>query len=92
LTLAVTTFAAPRASSPSNQSAKRPIGSAANGILYQISGSTEVSLDGESKMLGAGEGLFIPGGKTAMLKASSGESIAHCNGSQSTAPAYAFCK
>ena len=41
--------------------------SAANGILYQISGSTEVSLGGEAKMLGAGEGLFIAGGKTAVL-------------------------
>jgi len=46
--------------------------SAANGILYQISGSTEVSLGGDTKMLGAGEGLFIAGGKTAALKASSG--------------------
>jgi quercetin dioxygenase-like cupin family protein len=46
--------------------------SAANGILYQISGSTEVSLGGEAKMLSAGEGLFIAGGKTAMLKAGSG--------------------
>src|SRR6266550_8689968 len=39
--------------------------SAANGILYQMSGSTEVALDGEAKMLNAGEGLFIAGGKTA---------------------------
>src|SRR6476620_8510163 len=39
--------------------------SAANGILYQMSGSTEVALDGETKMLDAGEGLFIAGGKTA---------------------------
>ena len=46
--------------------------SAANGILYQISGSTEVVLDGEAKMLNAGEGLFIAGGKTAALKAGSG--------------------
>ncbi len=45
---------------------------AANSILYQVSGSTEVSLGGEAKMLSAGEGLFIPGGKTAMLKAGSG--------------------
>src|SRR6266851_7353987 len=30
--------------------------SPANGILYQMSGSTEVSLDGEAKMLNAGEG------------------------------------
>src|SRR5580700_6900123 len=44
---------------------------AANGILYQISGSTEVSLGGEVKMLGAGEGLFIASGKPAALKAGS---------------------
>jgi hypothetical protein len=35
--------------------------SAANGILYQMSGSTEVALDSEAKMLNAGEGLFIAG-------------------------------
>jgi quercetin dioxygenase-like cupin family protein len=46
--------------------------SAANGILYQMSGSTEVSLDGEAKMRNAGEGLFIAGGKTAALTAGSG--------------------
>jgi quercetin dioxygenase-like cupin family protein len=46
--------------------------SAANGILYQMSGSTEVSLGGEAKMLNAGEGLFITGGKTAALTAGSG--------------------
>src|SRR4030095_8120618 len=46
--------------------------SAANGILYQMSGSTEVSLGGEAKMLSAGEGLFIAGGKTAALTAGSG--------------------
>src|SRR6202521_5106751 len=47
--------------------------SSANGILYQISGSTEVSIGGEVKMLSAGEGLFIADGKTAVLKAGSGE-------------------
>src|ERR1700747_287266 len=31
--------------------------SAANGILYQMSGSTEVALGGEAKMVNAGEGL-----------------------------------
>src|SRR5258708_21043414 len=46
--------------------------SAANGFLYQMSGSTEVALDGEAKMLNAGEGLFIAGGKTAALTAGSG--------------------
>ena len=45
---------------------------AVNSIVYQISGSTEVSLDGEAKMLNAGEGLFIVGGKTSALKAGSG--------------------
>src|ERR1700680_2953956 len=46
--------------------------SAANGILYQMSGSTEVALDGETKMLNAGEGLFIAGGKTAALTGGAG--------------------
>ncbi|MGB6251841.1 MAG: hypothetical protein WBF62_01180, partial [Bradyrhizobium sp.] len=46
--------------------------SAANGILYQMSGSTEVSLGGKAKMLNAGEGLFIAGGETAALTAGSG--------------------
>src|ERR1700687_5027778 len=46
--------------------------SAANGILYQMSGSTEVALDGEAKMLNAGEGLFIAAGKIAALTAGSG--------------------
>src|SRR6202158_1149900 len=46
--------------------------SAAKGILYQMSGSTEVALDGEAKMLNAGEGLFIAGGKTAALTAGRG--------------------
>jgi quercetin dioxygenase-like cupin family protein len=46
--------------------------SAASGILYQLSGSTEVSLGGEAKMLNAGDGLFIAGGKTAALTAGSG--------------------
>jgi quercetin dioxygenase-like cupin family protein len=46
--------------------------SAANCILYQFSGSTEVSIGGEAKMLSAGEGLFIPGGQTVTLKAGGG--------------------
>ena len=46
--------------------------SAANGILYQMSGSTEVALDGEARTLNAGEGLFIAGGKTAALTAGRG--------------------
>ena len=46
--------------------------SAANGILYQLSGSTEISLGGENKVLGVGEGLFVAAGKTAALSAGSG--------------------
>jgi quercetin dioxygenase-like cupin family protein len=46
--------------------------SAAAGILYQMSGSTEVVLDGEAKMLNAGEGLFVASGRTAALTASGG--------------------
>src|SRR6201993_3310669 len=45
--------------------------SAADGIVYQMSGSTEVALDGEAKMLNAGDGIFIAGGKTAALTAGS---------------------
>ena len=36
--------------------------SGANGIFYQVSGSAEVALGGDTKLLNAGEGLFIPGG------------------------------
>jgi len=43
--------------------------SPASGILYQMSGSTQVALDGEAKRLNPGEGLFIAGGKTAALRA-----------------------
>jgi quercetin dioxygenase-like cupin family protein len=43
--------------------------SSANGIFYQMSGSTQVALDGGAKRLNAGEGLFIAGGKTAALRA-----------------------
>src|ERR1700732_3827708 len=46
--------------------------SAANGILYQMSGSTEVSLGGKANILNAGEGLFIAGGETAALTAGGG--------------------
>ena len=46
--------------------------SPANGILYQLSGSTETSIGGEVKTLRPGEGLFIAGGSTAMLKAGDG--------------------
>src|ERR1700692_4139897 len=42
---------------------------AANGILYQISGSTEISGGGETRMLSAGEALVIAAGKTATRRA-----------------------
>jgi quercetin dioxygenase-like cupin family protein len=47
--------------------------SAANGILYQLSGSTEISLGSETKTLRAGDGMFLAGGKSASLKAGSDE-------------------
>jgi hypothetical protein len=47
--------------------------SGADGVLYQISGSTEVLIDGGVKTIGAGEGLFIASGKQVPLKAGSGE-------------------
>jgi quercetin dioxygenase-like cupin family protein len=47
--------------------------SGADGVLYQLSGSSEISVAGEAKPLNAGDGLFIAGGKTAELKAGSGE-------------------
>ena len=46
--------------------------SGANGILYQLSGSTAVSVDDQPRTLNAGEGLFIAAGKKATLKAGSG--------------------
>ena len=47
--------------------------SGANGILYEMKGSTEVSIDGGVKTIGGGEGLFIATGKQVSLKAGSGE-------------------
>ena len=43
--------------------------STANSILYQMSGSTEVTISGEAKTLSPGEGLFLAEGKPASLKA-----------------------
>jgi quercetin dioxygenase-like cupin family protein len=43
------------------------------GILYQMSGSTEISVDGAVKTVSAGEGLYIPLGKQVSLKAGKGE-------------------
>ncbi len=41
---------------------------AADGMLYQMSGTTEVSLGGQTKMLNGGEALFIAGGIPAALR------------------------
>jgi len=43
--------------------------SSTNGILYQLSGSTQVSIGAEVKTLSPGEGLFIASGQAAALKA-----------------------
>jgi quercetin dioxygenase-like cupin family protein len=44
----------------------------ASGIIYQVSGSTEVSVDGRTKALNAGEGIFIAEGAGAILRAGGG--------------------
>jgi quercetin dioxygenase-like cupin family protein len=44
----------------------------ADGIVYQLSGSTEVSVSGETKTINAGEGLFVGAGKSAQLMAGGG--------------------
>ena len=43
--------------------------SSADGIVYQLSGSTEVSIGGEVRTLSPGEGVFIASGSAATLKA-----------------------
>ena len=45
--------------------------SAPDGILYQLSGSTEISAAGQSSTLGPGEAAFIAGGSASSLKAAS---------------------
>jgi quercetin dioxygenase-like cupin family protein len=44
-----------------------------DGVLYEVSGSTEASIDGGVKTIGVGEGLLIATGKQVSLKAGSGE-------------------
>jgi mannose-6-phosphate isomerase-like protein (cupin superfamily) len=44
--------------------------SAGNGILYQISGTTEISAAGSVRTIRTGEGVFIPGGSRFTLNAS----------------------
>src|ERR1700675_5089713 len=49
-----------RATSIALARAQKDTISAADGILYQVSGSTEVSVGAASKTLAPGEGMFIP--------------------------------
>jgi len=44
-----------------------------NSILYQLSGSTEISVGAESRMLRAAEGMFIAAGRPAVLTAGNNE-------------------
>ena len=46
--------------------------SASNGILYQMSGSTEVSVDDQATILKPGDGVFIAAGRKVTLTAGSG--------------------
>ena len=46
--------------------------SATNGILYQLSGSTQIVADDQARTLNPGDGLFIAAGKQVTLKAGSG--------------------
>jgi len=39
-----------------------------SGVLYQISGATQVSVGGETKTINAGEGIYIGAGAAAQLK------------------------
>lgn len=64
-------FRAVRVTVPSGASSRV---SASNGILYQLSGSTEVSVGAEVRKLNPGDGLFIPRGAAATLKAGEGDS------------------
>ena len=47
--------------------------SANDGILYQVSGSTEISIGNESKTLSPEEALYIENGRAAALKAAGSE-------------------
>jgi quercetin dioxygenase-like cupin family protein len=62
-----------RATSIAIAPAQKDTFSGADGILYQVSGSTEVSVGAASKTLAPGEGMFIPAGVPATLTARGGE-------------------
>jgi quercetin dioxygenase-like cupin family protein len=71
--------------------------SAPDGILYQMSGSTEVVVDDQAATLKSDDGMFIPAGRKVTLKAGSGVPstflhfflvpAADLNGPAETAPA-----
>jgi quercetin dioxygenase-like cupin family protein len=52
---------------------KTNLPAAEDGVFYQVSGSTEVSIAGETKVLGPGEGVFIAAGAAASLLVKGGE-------------------
>jgi quercetin dioxygenase-like cupin family protein len=54
---------------PSGETSKA---SMPDSILYQLSGSTEITIAGETKTIAPGEALFIAVGKAVSLKAGSG--------------------
>ena len=60
-----------RAVSVTLPSGERSTASVGNSIMYQVSGSTEVSVGGVTRVLSAGEGSFIAGGTTAEVTAGS---------------------
>ena len=63
-------FRASRVTIPPNEKGSV---SGGDGILYQVSGSTEISIESEIRTIGAGDGVFIAAGKVGALKAHGGE-------------------
>jgi quercetin dioxygenase-like cupin family protein len=71
--------------------------SAPGGVLYQVSGSAEVTIGADVKTLNPGEGIYIAGGTSASVRARSGEPstaidfllspVAEANRPVTTAPA-----
>ena len=45
----------------------------ASGIYYQVSGASQLAVDGKPSSLRAGEAIFIPGGATLAIRAARGE-------------------
>ena len=61
-----------RALSVTLPSSEKSSVSAAGGMLYQMSGSTEVAVDDHATTLKSGDGVFIPAGRKVTLTAGSG--------------------